>query len=858
MAIDLEKLLTRAKKSIEKNKFDDAIEAYLEIHGAYPTNQDALQTLGDLYARQGNAERAAQFYGLLFDRLVESRDPTKALALYGRFLKATQQPPERVARYANLLQKQNRALEAIEQVENAAELYLFQQRTAEALTCWERISVLDPDNPGRHFLIGEVAERLGQMDTAARGYLRAGQLTLGLNDPDQALSILERAHRILPNDRSIGLVYAEGLLRKGQAQRAVELLEPFAAGNADADLQMLLGRALVEAGRRERAFGIFEGLARQSGQHFEKLFEVALRQLEASEEADAVKSVARIRSLAGSTKKEDVFNAALESLLASNENCVPLQEYAARYYNEINRETKYFSVLAKLFDLYVQKSDVRGACDSLDRLVEIDPYDNKHAERLSRLEGKADSGYVASFRGRLAKSAGSAAPVVTTRTHFGEGAPEPGAAPSPAPGRGSQGTQGTQTLEDMIVQTEIFLQYSLEAKAKERLQKIAEMFPAEEEKNERLRTLYDQAKWWPAGSKAHPQAAASSSTSQTGGAMKSGAFNAETLRDLTKISEVNKSLFRQPTAKAILSAAVNEVGKHLRASRCLATVGPPGQAPQMFADYSGAGAEPLAPPVLAKLLAMVAKEQPDALGAISVDAAAQPILTETGLRTVLAVPLMDKEKQEIGGTLLAGMDAPRRWKPNENYFLQAVGDQMLMAVNHARLRTLMRTLSVADEKTGLLSPSSYQDCLLAETARAKQQSTPYSLLILQLDKARDLARQFGEDKIEGYIENLSRTLLTGVRQTDIAVKYAGWAVALVMPDTNGTNAVGLAQKLRSLCATVKAPWNGTGVTLSAVVAEAAVQPNYDNEDIVTHLINRVDFALEEVRKGGGSSVVECP
>ena len=112
--------------------------------------------------------------------------------------------------------------------------------------------------------------------------------------------------------------------------------------------------------------------------------------------------------------------------------------------------------------------------------------------------------------------------------------------------------------------------------------------------------------------------------------------------------------------------------------------------------------------------------------------------------------------------------------------------------------------------------------------------------------------------MEGYIESLSRTLLTGVRQTDIAVKYVGWAVALVMPDTSGSNALGLADKLRRLAGTVKAPWNGAGVTLSAVVAEAAVQPQYENEDIVTHLINRVDFALDDVRKGEGNAVVECP
>ena len=65
-------------------------------------------------------DRAAVYYGMLFDRFTAPREEPKALALYTRFLKPHQQPPERVARYALLLQKQNRAEEAIEQFTSAA------------------------------------------------------------------------------------------------------------------------------------------------------------------------------------------------------------------------------------------------------------------------------------------------------------------------------------------------------------------------------------------------------------------------------------------------------------------------------------------------------------------------------------------------------------------------------------------------------------------------------------------------------------------------------------------------------------------------------------------------------------------
>ena len=46
----------------------------------------------------------------------------------------------------------------------------------------------------------------------------------------------------------------------------------------------------------------------------------------------------------------------------------------------------------------------------------------------------------------------------------------------------SEETRAQQALEDLIVQVEIFLQYSLQSKAVERLQRIAELFPDEEDK----------------------------------------------------------------------------------------------------------------------------------------------------------------------------------------------------------------------------------------------------------------------------------------------------------------------------------------------------------------------------------------
>src|SRR6202171_4743067 len=205
MAADVNKHLDRAKRFLEKNRAEDAIGAYLAVLEEAPQHQEATQALGDLYARTGQPDRAVVYYGLLFDLLVEPRDETKAVAIYNRFLRTSsvQQPPERIARYAFLQQRQNRSDEALDQYNKAAELFTAESRAEDALFCLERIAQLDADNPHRQLRLGEAAEQLGKQALAARAFLRAGQLTSVKGDEAEALKQFERAHKLAPRERSV-------------------------------------------------------------------------------------------------------------------------------------------------------------------------------------------------------------------------------------------------------------------------------------------------------------------------------------------------------------------------------------------------------------------------------------------------------------------------------------------------------------------------------------------------------------------------------------------------------------------------------------------------------------------------------
>src|SRR5262249_10143333 len=157
-------------------------------------------------------------------------------------------------------------------------------------------------------------------------------------------------------------------------------------------------------------------------------------------------------------------------------------------------------------------------------------------------------------------------------------------------------------------------------KAQERLQKIAAMFPGEEEKNPRLANLYQLANWCPPGSaklkpKAEPPtvtAAPVAPAQQVPPSMpdqqgKTGFYTADTLRDLSKISEINQKIFRQQTPRAMLNTAVNEIGGYLRATRALAVVGAPGRPPEMAAEFCASSVKPAPGAQVVLLLAQMEK-----------------------------------------------------------------------------------------------------------------------------------------------------------------------------------------------------------------------------------------------------------
>ena len=476
------------------------------------------------------------------------------------------------------------------------------------------------------------------------------------------------------------------------------------------------------------------------------------------------------------------------------------------------------------------------AAECLDRASEVDAYEPGHAERLETLRDKIDANKFNTIASRLASVARTGAQSETLQDRTQEAQPEP------------EETKEPTVLEDLMLQAEIFLQYSMRSKAVERLERINKLFPREEEKREKLAELFAASGFIPKYDD-EPAAKAIAST----------VTDESAVDNFARVTEITRNIARQSSVKSVLFATVNDVGRHWNVSRCVAGLSAPGKAPSAAMEYCAPNVAKSDVMGLARLISTLQGQAVKSGGAISFEfaqkslelEAIRPVLMAQKIESLIAVPLMDSE-EHIGIVILEQCGAKRKFRNVDQVVLNTIAEQIVLAVNNARLRSLVKTLAVTDEKSGLLRRSSYLDVLLSEVRRGLPQKSPVTVVLMSFGSASALVKEVGEPNVEAAMQEVGHAVTANVRQNDLAVRYSLTNIALILPDTNDKNAFFVLDKLRKSTTGLRIPGHADPVVMTAGIAELVMNPRYDAVDIVTEAINRVEAALEVAKHEGGN------
>lgn len=166
---------------------------------------------------------------------------------------------------------------------------------------------------------------------------------------------------------------------------------------------------------------------------------------------------------------------------------------------------------------------------------------------------------------------------------------------------------------------------------------------------------------------------------------------------------------------------------------------------------------------------------------------------------------------------------------------------------------LLETLSVTDVLTGLANRRRLMTRLEEEVARARRYKTPLSVVMIDLDHFKQVNDVHGHAMGDEVLRNIGAMLKAGVRTTDLAARYGGEELTLVLPHTDIPAATMVAENLREKFAAFEHRLDG--ITLKKTVSMGVAARDGQGEvPSAEDLLKHADEALYRAKQNGRNRV----
>ena len=170
------------------------------------------------------------------------------------------------------------------------------------------------------------------------------------------------------------------------------------------------------------------------------------------------------------------------------------------------------------------------------------------------------------------------------------------------------------------------------------------------------------------------------------------------------------------------------------------------------------------------------------------------------------------------------------------------------------IRTLEKTLDSLkyDSLTGLYTRRTFNDMFLRETDRATRYGQEMSVLFFDLDDFKQINDTFGHLAGDETLKHVARIIKKELRTIDIAVRYGGEEIVVVLPETGKIDAFVVGERIREKVESTRLDYKGQNIslTISAGIASFPIDAT-DTEN----LIKNSDIAVYKAKETGKNNVV---
>lgn len=228
-----------------------------------------------------------------------------------------------------------------------------------------------------------------------------------------------------------------------------------------------------------------------------------------------------------------------------------------------------------------------------------------------------------------------------------------------------------------------------------------------------------------------------------------------------------------------------------------------------------------------------------------------------GLASVAMIPLLHRG-QLLGSINFGSADPDRFTREHATDFLAHLGTIASYAIENVVNRARLLRSGFTDVLTGWHNRRYLQVRLKEELARASRERTHLVCLMLDVDFFKSINDQYGHAAGDTVLRELAMRIETQVRVSDVAARFGGEEFVVLLPDTETTDAVRLAERIRlEVSSTPFELPGGEQAQVTTSIGIAGITPEAKASDLKTlgdSLVARADVALYKAKADGRNRV----
>jgi tetratricopeptide (TPR) repeat protein len=384
-----QKVLSAAEKYVQQGKMQNAISEYEKVLKADPKDLTVTNTVGDLYSRLGEVDKATECFKSVGDAYATQGFTVKAIAMYKKISKL-KPSLESVLKLAELYTQQGLFNDARAQYLQVAEEFLKTGELENAVRIFQKILEMDPENTAMRIRLAEVYVRLGKKNDAWQIFSAAAETLRSKGNLNGAEEVLQRMLTLDPGNSYALLMQGRNLLEAGDAEAAIESLRKVSDLDSNPDGLRDLLKAYLKTGHLSDAgtlasklltvhndltsISTFADALMQAGQ-YENALQVYDQHSDRLLAEDSDKVLKNLHSVIGHVRDNP---ASLEKLLD--------------LFQKAGESTHITEVIELLAHASVQSGDLARARDLYQRLATMEPGNPLHMNNYQQVVSQIGGG----------------------------------------------------------------------------------------------------------------------------------------------------------------------------------------------------------------------------------------------------------------------------------------------------------------------------------------------------------------------------------------------------------------------------------------------------------------------------------